>query len=86
MLRDRGWVQCAISYRGRGPLWLRDGASALKGTLPGSPIINVVGFAIGIIASADDQGDGAPQPALLDHLPGWLVRDLGLMDHARPSA
>jgi hypothetical protein len=86
MLRDRGWVQCTISYRGRGPLWVRDAAAVLKGSMPGSPIITNEGFAIGIVASAEDEGSGAPQPALADHLPGWLLRDLSLMDRARPSA
>jgi hypothetical protein len=78
MLRDGGWFQCGVRYAGRGPLWVRDAAAALQGSMPGSPIITDAGLAIGIAASAEDLGDGAPQPALADHLAGWLLRDLGL--------
>jgi hypothetical protein len=84
--RDRCWFQCTASCSGRGPLFVRADAAALSASMPGALIITEDGLAVGIVASAEDQGGGARQPALADHLPGWLVRDLGLMDRARPSA
>jgi len=79
MMRDRGWFQCAIGYPGRGPLLVLD-AAALKGSMCGSPIVADAGLAIGVVTSAEAEEQDRPveQPVLTDHLPGWLLRDLGL--------
>jgi hypothetical protein len=63
----------------------RDAYARIKGSILGAPNITEAGVAIGIVACADDQGGGAPQPALVDHLPGWLMRNLGLTDGDRAN-
>ena len=66
---------------GRGSLCVRDEAAQLKAAMPGSPIVTDAGVAIGVVASveAEEQGGPVEQPVLVDHLPGWLLRDLGLV-------
>ena len=82
MMRDRGWFECTASYSGRGSLCVRDEAAQLKAAMPGSPLVTEAGIAIGVVASveAEEQGGPVEQPVLVDHLPGWLLRDLGLTD------
>jgi hypothetical protein len=81
MMRDRGWFQCIPGYKGEGTLSIRD-SPALKNAIPGSPIVTDDGFAIGVVASGEAEVQGGPveQPVLVDNLPGWLLRDLGLTE------
>jgi hypothetical protein len=77
------WFQCSVDFVAgfRAPLWLSNAAEGIKGGMSGSPIISAEGAAIGIVCCAmsggdgdDEHTEGGPNPRLVHHLPGWLLR------------
>jgi hypothetical protein len=73
-------VPCTVRCIGDGPLFLFDTGlkEGAEGGMSGSPIIVADGSAIGVVClgnNAPQYGIG-PNPCLMHHLPGWLLREL----------
>jgi hypothetical protein len=76
------------------PIWIADAAEHLRPGMSGSPIIDD-GAAVGVFTTArglvnpdalagraeELYREGGPNPHLVDVLPGWLLRELGLVSH-----
>lgn len=76
---DARWARCVVKCSGDG-LWIHDFAGGTQGGMSGSPILTHDRAAIGVVSvgsNARDYGEGH-NPSLAHHLPGWLLRDLGL--------
>jgi hypothetical protein len=48
-----------------------DAEPPIQGGMSGSPIMNVIGHAIGVVVTNQQQ-----HPQLVNHLPAWLAREL----------
>jgi Trypsin-like peptidase domain len=70
---DRAWFSCQVDYREYGPLWITKAAQRIRGGMSGSPIVSETGAAVGLISVAWGK-EGGPNPCLIHHLPGWLLR------------
>jgi hypothetical protein len=76
-------MQCLVQHFG-GPLCISEAVPGIAGGMSGSPIIAADGTAIGVVTTGsynDDDfekpcAEGAPNPRLIYHLPGWLLRAL----------
>ena len=72
---DGHWFGCQVSRQGRG-LWIAKAAEAIRGG-SGSPIVTPAGIAVGVLctaSSAEGFTSGGPNPELMAHLPGWMLR------------
>jgi hypothetical protein len=67
------------------PLWLEKAVGGIRGGMSGSPILSPDGKAIGLISVGGGRSgggppeermhiEGGPNPRLVHHLPGWLLR------------
>ena len=80
---DGKWGACVVKHFG-GPLWISDAAEFIVGGMSGSPILNSGGAAIGVVCCSsglsgeplNQHTEGAPNPKLMDSLPGRLLRGL----------
>jgi len=64
------WVEGRVARRGPW-LWVKPQDIVAKG-MSGSPVISVLGAAIGIVSVVDTS------PVIVDCLPGWLMRAIAL--------
>jgi len=72
---DGRWFPANVGSQGRG-LWITNAAEPIRGG-SGSPIITPAGIAVGVLcmaSSAENYTSGGPNPELIAHLPGWMVR------------
>ena len=81
---EGAWFHCRIDGK-----WITDASQDIVGGMSGSPIITTEGLAVGVITSSSSTDGGktsreaGPNPVLIDDLPGWIVRDLGLASKRR---
>lgn len=80
---DNRWSQCKLMASHRA-LWIQDAAEPIVGGMSGSPIM-VGDAAVGVLCvSAGQEGDGhvagGPNPFLAAHLPGWLLKEMGIAE------
>ncbi|MGH6840337.1 MAG: S1 family peptidase [Methylocella sp.] len=76
---DLEWVPCVVQHC-NGPLW-GPPPSPIKDGMSGSPILNTIGTAIGVVSCSGGNDAGisteiGPGPRLAAHLPGWLLADI----------
>jgi hypothetical protein len=77
---DGPWFPCKVTSDANGRLWTSEATNGIRGGMSGSPILSDSGSAIGVATSGDeDSTDGGPCPQLISNLPGWLLRELGLL-------
>ena len=61
-----------------GPIWIKNAqGSGISAGMSGSPIVYENGAAIGAVCigtGSNNAKKGGPNPHLLLHLPGWIVR------------
>jgi hypothetical protein len=93
LLSPKGrWFQCDVLRHPapNGALWISGAAENIVGGMSGSPILADDGSAIGIlctscsVAGSGASASGGPNPRLASHLPGWLLREIGLF-HIRSA-
>jgi hypothetical protein len=76
------WSRCMVR-NDSGTLWISDAAAGIFGGMSGSPIIGDGETAIGVLVCSGGSGEvhteRGPNPSLLDKLPGWLLREAGLL-------
>ena len=82
---DGHWTRCRITelpnIQSPGGLWIAEASAGIEGGMSGSPILLDDGRVIGVVCTSGGREDemhtdGGPQPKLMNHLPGWLVRRL----------
>jgi hypothetical protein len=72
---EGAWFSCRVSYQAGRALWISEAAEPIRGGMAGSPIVSEDGTAIGVMSvSAGGGNEGGPNPCLVHHLPGWLLR------------
>ena len=64
------WFECRL-YATRRALWIGDKAQAFAGGMSGSPIADADGAAVGALCTT------AANPILVQHLPRWLLDEIG---------
>lgn len=67
---DGQWFECRLRATRR-LLWIGDKAQAFAGGMSGSPIADADGAAIGVLCTT------AANPILVQHLPRWLLDEIG---------
>jgi hypothetical protein len=85
LMPDGSWSGCRIRQTDQGMILMRHAAKGIHGGMSGSPILDGKGKAIGLVSMSsgsnreNSEGDreGA-SPSLANHLPGWLLRELGV--------
>jgi hypothetical protein len=88
---DRRWFGCRAMPTWAGFLGIKDASEPIRGGMSGSPILAPNGTAIGIVCLGSGSGEnhthteGGPNPHLVDALPGWCLRDLGIGIPAAPQ-
>jgi hypothetical protein len=87
---DGRWFRCDVTATSRS-LWIANAAEAIEGSMSGSPIMDEVGKALGVVcisaefktAEGREMGkprEGGPNPLLTACLPGWLLSELSEAD------
>jgi hypothetical protein len=71
-LDDGPPIGCEVFAR-QGTLWTEKPKRQIKGGMSGSPIL-LDGSAVGVLVTTH-----GPHPGFYSHLPGWLLRDLGVL-------
>lgn len=72
------WFECRL-YATRRALWIGDKAQAFAGGMSGSPIADADGAAVGALCTT------AANPILVQHLPRWLLDEIGAPLRANES-
>jgi hypothetical protein len=76
------WIECVV-IQNRGPIHIEKIAGDIVGGMSGTPIVTDRGFAIGIVCRSGRAGEGEHDshmnPRLAGNLPGWLLRELGVL-------
>jgi hypothetical protein len=67
---DGQWFECRLRATRR-LLWIGDKAQAFAGGMSGSPIADADGAAMGVLCTT------AANPILVQHLPRWLLDEIG---------
>jgi hypothetical protein len=85
---ENEWFRCTAT-RKDGLICIFDASEYLRPGMSGSPIVSDGGDAVGVFVTATGGGsagylrgehrEGGPNPHLLDALPGWLLRELGII-------
>ena len=70
---EGAWLPCTVEHGGRHMLSLSDVPGGVQRGMSGSPVISGAGAVMGLI-STGTFGD----PRLIEMLPPWLLRDLGV--------
>jgi hypothetical protein len=82
---DGHWFECEVLHF-TGPIWIMLAKHPIEGGMSGSPILSNCGRAIGVLSTTACptamQTGGGPNAALVDNLPGWLLRELGVLRFA----
>lgn len=83
MQLDGRWTSCVVKHFGRA-FMIENAVDGIHGGMSGSPILADDGSAIGVVVCSRGVGNalhtsGGPNPRLTHHLPGWLMRQLGLV-------
>ena len=75
--------RCRVTHN-PGSLWVSETVQDIRPGMSGSPIIADDGSAIGVFCTSSgvpgekSNREHGPNPGLADHLPGWLLREIGL--------
>jgi hypothetical protein len=79
---DNRLIDCTVTHEG-GSLWIEVTTGEIAPGMSGSPILNHIGAAIGIVSQSSGslgRHTKGMSPRLITNFPGWLLLELGASD------